>query len=83
MKPKPGEIGGNANQFNVTGCAGQMEDIKQMVNHFEFHHFISEKAYLFNMMQKYCDLSKENIFDICPVTFYVEVTDCDKQQAYN
>jgi hypothetical protein len=54
-----------------------------MVNHFEFHYTITEKANLFNSLQKYCDNSKENVFDICPITFYVEVTDLEKTQAYN
>jgi len=26
-----------------------------------------------NVMTKYCDSQKENVFDICPVTFYVEM----------
>jgi hypothetical protein len=54
-----------------------------MVNHFEGHHFISEKSNLFNMLQKHCDGMKENIFDVCPITFYVEVPDVDKMTQYN
>jgi hypothetical protein len=54
-----------------------------MVNHFENHHLISEKANLFNLLQKYCEGNKENIFDICPITFYVEVNDVEKTAAYN
>lgn len=54
-----------------------------MVNHFEGHHHISEKANLFNSLQKYCDLSKENIFDLVPITFYVEIHDLDKTNHYN
>ena len=49
-----------------------------MVNHFEGHHYVSEKANLFRMLMKYCDSFKENIFDIVPITFYVEVPDLDK-----
>ena len=62
---------------------GESTRNKQMVNHFEFHHLISEKANLFNNLQKLCDIQKENIFDICPITFYVEITDFEKTQAYN
>ena len=47
--------------------------MKQMVNHFEYHSLISEKANLFNMLQKHCENSKENVFDIYPITFYVEI----------
>lgn len=33
---------------------------------------------------KHCDSMKENVFDIMvPITFYVEVNDIDKPQAYN
>ena len=50
-----------------------------MVNHLEFHQCISEKAALFNELQKHCDLMKENVFEVCvPITFYVEVLDIDK-----
>jgi hypothetical protein len=50
-----------------------------MVNHVEFHHIISEKASLFNELQKHCDNHKENVFDlVAPITFYVEVLDLDK-----
>jgi hypothetical protein len=55
---------------------------RQMVNHFEFHHLISEKANLFHHMRAYCENNKENIFDVCPLTFYVEVSDLEKTQQY-
>ena len=54
-----------------------------MVNHFEGHHYVSEKANLFLQLQKYCDLYKENIFDIVPITFFVEVPDLEKTNQYN
>lgn len=58
--------------------------VKQMVNHLEFHHTISEKASLFNELSRHCDALKENVFDLMvPITFYVEVNDLDKPQAYN
>lgn len=54
-----------------------------MVNHVEFHHLISEKANLFNILQKHCENFKENIFDVYPLTFYVEIQDSEKTNAYN
>mmetsp|Transcript_29026 Transcript_29026/g.27990 ORF Transcript_29026/g.27990 Transcript_29026/m.27990 type:complete len:139 (-) Transcript_29026:1633-2049(-) len=88
MKPRPGEIGsssGTIGGYTMNNGAKEGQEFKsqQMVNHFEFHHLISEKANLFNNLQKYSESLKENIFDICPITFYVEVTDVDKTQAYN
>lgn len=98
VRSKPGgEWGSSGNTANNNGGSGNAPgpsddgvgpgnaiDIKQMVNHLEFHHIISEKAALFNEVQKYCDGVKENVFDVCvPITFYVEVTDLDKPQVYN
>ena len=34
-------------------------------------------------MQKYCDIQKENVFDILPITFYVEIPDVSKEGAYS
>jgi hypothetical protein len=53
-----------------------------MVNHLECHHLISEKANLFHTMQKYCEVSKENIFDLTPVTFFLDVPDLEKLNLY-
>ena len=50
-----------------------------MVNHLENHHLISEKYNLLHVLQKYCDQQKENVFDITPVTFYVEMPDVQKE----
>lgn len=97
VRSKPGEWGSSGNQASNNGGSGNAPgpsddgvgpgnaiDIKQLVNHLEFHHIISEKAALFNEVQKYCDGVKENVFDVCvPITFYVEVTDLDKPQVYN
>ena len=49
-----------------------------MVNHLAFHYLISEKANLFQNLSKYCESNKENIFDLCPITFFVEIADIDK-----
>jgi anaerobic selenocysteine-containing dehydrogenase len=65
--------------MDSNGNGGNFSDIKQMVNHLEFHQVITEKAALFIEMSKFCDNQKENVFDVClPITFYVEVNDIDK-----
>ena len=71
---------GNGSSSNQTT---ENVQLKQTVNHFEGHHYVSEKANLFRMMQKHCDLYKENIFDIVPLTFYVEIPAVDKTNQYN
>ena len=47
------------------------------------HSLITEKFNLLMVMQKWCDLNKENVFDIMPVTFYVEMPNVQKETAYN
>ena len=54
-----------------------------MVNHLEHHSLITEKFNLLMVMQKFCDSIKENVFDIMPVTFYVEMPNVQKETAYN
>lgn len=56
---------------------------RQAVNHMEFHHLLTEKFNLLQQMQKYCDLQKENVFDFLPVTFYIEMPNVQKENAYN
>jgi hypothetical protein len=36
-------------------------------------------------MQKYCDIQKENVFEIMPLTFYVEISEITllKESNYN
>jgi hypothetical protein len=48
----------------------------------EFHQLITEKYNLFQVMAKYCESVKENIFDYTPITFYVEIQDPTKEQLY-
>jgi len=43
---------------------------------------ITEKFNLLHVLQKYSELNKENVFDILPVTFYVEISDPSKDSAY-
>ena len=56
---------------------------RQVVNHMEYHHLITEKFGLLQYMQKLCDLNKENVFDYLPVTFYIEMPNVQKENAYN
>jgi len=53
------------------------------VNHLEYHHLITEKYNLLISLTKFCDLQKENVFDITPITFFVEMPDVNKETAYN
>jgi hypothetical protein len=97
VRSKSGEWGSSGNQAsnndgsgNAPGPSddgvgpGNAIDIKQLVNHLEFRQTISEKASLFNEVQKlYYHGVKEIVFDVCvPITFYFEVADLDKPQVY-
>ena len=54
-----------------------------MVNHFENHHLITEKFNLLAVMQKFCDIHKENTFDLMPITFFVEINDPNRENHLN
>jgi len=45
---------------------------KQMVNHFEFHNLLTNKANLFYNMMKYAEILDENIFKYIPFTILFE-----------
>ena len=49
----------------------------------EHHSLITEKFNLLISMTKFCDNHKENVFDMMPVTFFVELADLNKEIAYN
>lgn len=94
VRPKPGELGSTGPTSTMAGTGlglgqevtleAEGMGVKQMVNHLEYHHYISEKAALFQELRAHCDGMKENVFDLCvPITFYIEVHDLDKQQVYN
>lgn len=55
---------------------------KQLVNHVEHHALLTEKFNLLHVLQRYSDANKENVFDTMPVTFYVEISDPNKEQSY-
>jgi len=52
----------------------------QMVNHFEQHQMLTEKYNLLMVMQRFCDMHKENTFDLMPITFFVEIPDASRDQ---
>ena len=45
---------------------------KQMVNHFEFHNLLTNKANLFYNMMKYAEILDENVFKYIPFTILFE-----------
>ncbi len=59
-------------QQNIIGIdfsnLSKVNGIKQMVNHYEFHYCISNKANLFQNLIKYCEMRNENIFKYIPFT---------------
>lgn len=55
---------------------------KQLVNHVEYHSLLTEKYNLLNVLQRYCDQQKTNVFDVMPVTFYVEMADPSNSEVY-
>ena len=49
--------------------------MKQMVNHFEFHHVISNKANLFINLMKYCEKNNLSVFKYVPFTIIFKIKD--------
>ena len=49
--------------------------MKQMVNHFEFHHVISNKANLFINLMKYCEKINLSVFKFVPFTIVFKIKD--------
>ncbi len=66
FKWQPFSWGMRFDLLNATGT-------KQMVNHFEFHAELSAKSNLFINLQTYSEISKENVFNYVPITFYIEI----------
>ena len=75
----------NATSQNGHSSSLTISDLssRQIVNHLEYHHLITEKYNLLISLTKFCDLQKENVFDITPITFFVEMPDVNKETAYN
>ena len=63
--------------------------IKQVVNHFEFHHIISNKANMFINMMKYCEKRKLSVFKYVPFTIIFKlkekrkIKNKEKQKRWN
>ena len=59
-------------QQNIIGIdfsnLSKVNGMKQMVNHYEFHYCISNKANLFQNLIKYSEMKNENIFKYIPFT---------------
>lgn len=50
-----------------------LSGVKQFVNHLENHKEISTKSRLFESMKKYWESIKTNVFDVIPLTFYIDI----------
>ena len=50
----------------------KLNGLKQMVNHFEFHSSLSNKANLFYNMMKYAEQIEENVFKYIPFTILLD-----------
>ena len=49
--------------------------MRQMVNHFEYHHAISNKAYMFINLMKYCEKNNLSVFKYVPFTIIFKIKD--------
>ena len=52
--------------------------MKQIVNHYEFHYAISNKAYMFINMMKYCEKRNLSVFKYVPFTIVFKLKDRKK-----
>ena len=50
---------------------------RQVVNHLENHFLISTKHHLYENVALYCENRRQNVFDILPLTFVLQVDDCN------
>ena len=63
--------------------------MKQIVNHFEFHHVISNKSNMFINMMKYCEKRNLSVFKYVPFTIVFKIKDRrkiknkEKQKRWN
>ena len=63
--------------------------MKQIVNHFEYHFVISNKAYMFINMMKYCEKRNLSVFKYVPFTIVFKIKDRrkiknkEKQRRWN
>jgi hypothetical protein len=55
---------------------------KQLINHVEYHSLITEKYNLLHVLQRFSEQQKENLWDMIPVTFYIEMSDPTVSTVY-
>lgn len=58
-------------RFDFLGKHGE----KNLVNHFEFHGCLTQKDQLYLHLQKACDNSNRDVFDLMPTTFVLDYAD--------
>ena len=56
--------------------------MKQIVNHFEFHHVISNKSNMFINMMKYCEKRNLSVFKYVPFTIVFKIKDRRKIKKF-
>ena len=65
------ELSTGIDYFNL----GKNPKMKQIVNHFEFHQVISNKANLFINLMKYCEKKNLSVFKYVPFTIVFKIKD--------
>lgn len=48
---------------------------RNLVNHFEYHGCLSQKDQLFLNLQKSCENTHKDVFDLLPITFVIDYSD--------
>ena len=59
---------------------GKFGAMKQMVNHFENHYAISNKANMFINLMNYCEQRKMSVFKYVPFTIIFDLNFCEKEK---
>jgi hypothetical protein len=65
-------------KYDLLGKHGAMN----LVNHFEYHHCITQKDSVFNNIQKTCEQSHKDVFDHLPLTFVLDNTDKSQFESH-
>ena len=65
------ELSGGIDYFNLN----KNPKMKQMVNHYEFHYVISNKANLFINLMRYCEKNNLSVFKYVPFTIVFKIKD--------
>lgn len=56
----------------------KLTPFKQIVNHYEEHRELSSKINLLNNLQTYCEENQRFLFDILPITYFVDLDHLEK-----